>query len=94
MLKTTINVFNLIKSENLTNLINKYSFNVFSAYKKDHDIDLTFNVEKYEIDSFEVNIYASIDGKSIKSTLLGDDLIPMLDILIKKIRDKSLVNFG
>lgn len=91
MLKTKIIVLNLIKSENLVNLINRYTLNVFSMYKKNHDIDLTFDVRKIDLDHFELIINGIVDGRNTISKLYGDDLIPMIDILTKKFRDKTLI---
>lgn len=89
MIKTKINVKNIVKSVNLVNLIETYTNNFLSKYQNYHEIKLNFNIISKDIDDFKIEILGNIDGKQIKSSFIGDDLIPILEIALRNFRNKS-----
>lgn len=91
MIKTTVKTKNLVKTSNLIELINTYTLNFLNVYKKKHRIDLNFEITSKDISHFKVKIEGNIDGEIVKSSMKGDDLIPILEIVIRKLRNKSKV---
>lgn len=89
MINTNIITRNIKKTNNLINLINTYTSNFFNVYKKNHKIDLNFEITSKDIAHFSVNIEGVVDGSKIKSSIRGDDLIPILEIVLRNFRDKT-----
>lgn len=82
-------VKNLIKSINLVELVDKYAMNFFNEYTKKHIINLTFKISCKNVACFFIKIEGIIDGKKVCTNYIGDDLIPILEIALRNLRNKS-----